>query len=133
SVFGSVAKRSQAPLAPPSPVKTTVTKVTILSSTAPVNGFPAEEKPEPPRKAKAQTRPQPTTPTTDSFSASQPPAVPERSSVRQSNGASPRGSPKQASTIGQVSVERKRTRSPSEPVQRTHESPSQAARPQHTS
>jgi len=132
-VFGSVAQRSQPPPAPLSPVKTTVTKVTILSSTASTNGFQTEERPEPPRKPTVQTRPQPTTPTNGSFSTSQPPAVPERSSGRQPSNISPGGSPKQASTIGQVSVERNRNRSPSEPAQRLHESPSQASRPPQTS
>ncbi|KAK0638900.1 hypothetical protein B0T16DRAFT_394728 [Cercophora newfieldiana] len=135
SSFGPFPKRTQAPPAPPSPVKTTVTKVTIISSTASNGPFNAQQgRPEPPRKpAAAQTRPQPTTPTNGSF-ASEPPAVPERNTVRKQSTSSPRGSPQQPSTIGQVSVERRRTRSPSEPYPpRTHESPSQATRQQHTS
>jgi len=127
TVFGSVAQRAPAPPAPPSPVKTTVTKVTILSSTASNGPFNVEE---PPRRPTVQTRPQPTTPTTGSFSGPQPSAVPERSASRQTAG----GSPQQPSTIGLVSVERKRTRSPSEPFPpRTHESPSQSTRPPLTS
>jgi len=133
SSFGPVPQRTQAPPAPPSPVKTTVTKVTIISSAASNGPFTTQDRPEPPRKPATQARPQPTTPTNGSFS-SDPPAVPERNSVRKQAGGSPRGSPQQPSTIGQVSVERKRTRSPSEPFPpRTHESPSQATRQQHTS
>ncbi|KAK0614039.1 hypothetical protein B0T14DRAFT_570025 [Immersiella caudata] len=132
SSFGPVPQRTQAPPAPPSPVKTTVTKVTIISSTASNGPFQADTRPEPPRKPTVQTRPQPITPTNSSFS--EPPAVPERNTVRKQSGGSPRGSPQQPSTIGQVSVERKRTRSPSEPShQRAHDSPSQATRQQHTS
>jgi len=131
SVFGSVAQRTPVAPAPPSPVKT-VTKVTILSSTASNGPFFVEEKPEPPRRPSVPSRPQPTTPTDGTFSGLPPPQVPDRNSGRQSGATS---SPKaQPSTIGQVSVERKRTRSPSESFgSRTHESPSQASRQQHTS
>jgi hypothetical protein len=134
SSFGPVPHRTPATPAPPSPVKTTVTKVTIISSTASNGSFQPADKTEPPRRPTVQTRPQPTTPTNPSFSPSEPPAVPDRNSVRKQSGGSPRGSPQQVSTIGQVSVERKRTRSPSEPThQRVHDSPSQATRQQHTS
>ncbi|KAK1829105.1 hypothetical protein QBC39DRAFT_415086 [Podospora conica] len=125
--FGSVAQRAptSAPADPPAPQP--VTKVTILSST-PTTYYDdvPEQKPEPPRKPAAQTRPQPVTPTNTSFGVTQPP-VPERSAVRQS--------PSQAhpSTIGQVYVERSRNRSPSEPAApRPHESPA-SVRQQHTS
>jgi len=131
SVFGSVAQRSQAPPSPEKPV----TKVTIISSTASTGTFYFEDRPEHPRRP-AQTRPQPTTPTSGTFTGPLP--VPERSSARQSVAASPpRTQPSpargQASTIGQVSVERSRNRSPSEPfASRSHE-PSPATRQQHTS
>ncbi|KAK1750568.1 hypothetical protein QBC47DRAFT_119223 [Echria macrotheca] len=134
SVFGSVAQRSQAP---PSPAKQ-VTKVTIISSTAPGGTFYAEDKHEPPRKASAShVRPQPTTPTSGSFTASAP-SVPERSTGRQPVTASPpktQPSPPrtQPSTIGQVSVERSRNRSPSEPFPSRSQETSSATRPQHTS
>ncbi|KAK5652441.1 hypothetical protein OQA88_10485 [Cercophora sp. LCS_1] len=125
SVFGSVAQRTQGP---PSPVKP-VTKVTIISSTASSGTFYMEDKPEPSRKPSIPARPQPVTPTNGSFSVPQP-SVPERNIGRQHVGASPpRTHP---ATIGQVSVEQLRNRSPSESF-RTQDSGNMATRQQHTS
>jgi hypothetical protein len=125
AVFGSVAHR--VPTSPVDPAPQPVTRVTILPSagTAFYDDLP-EQKPEPPRKPAAQTRPQPVTPTNTSFAVTQPP-VPERSTVRQSP------SQAHASTIGQVYVERSQNRSSSEPSgPRPHESPA-SVRQQHTS
>ncbi|KAK3360315.1 hypothetical protein B0T25DRAFT_127289 [Lasiosphaeria hispida] len=123
SVFGSVARRNQAP---PSPVRP-VTKVTILSSTSSGTFF-HEDKPESPRRGSAQSRSQDSPPRSVPSSVPPPPSVPERNAGR--HATPPQTQP---STIGQVSVERVRTRSPSEPFPRNSESGGMATRQQHTS
>ncbi|KAK0719511.1 hypothetical protein B0H67DRAFT_642859 [Lasiosphaeris hirsuta] len=122
SVFGSVTRRNQAP---PSPVRP-VTKVTILSSTSPGTFF-HEDKPESPRRGSAQLL-QDSPPRSVPSPVPAPPSVPERNAGR--HATPPQTQP---STIGQVSVERVRTRSPSEPFPRNSESGSMATRQQHTS
>ncbi|KAK3378602.1 hypothetical protein B0H63DRAFT_252227 [Podospora didyma] len=115
--------------APQSPTKPT-TKVTILSSTTSNGSFFIDDYPE------AIYRPsgQPSQAVAQALSSSSlpPPTVPERSAGRQILANT--SAQIQPSTIGQVSVERSRTRSPSDSyAPRSQDSPSVVARSQHTS
>ncbi|KAK3941261.1 hypothetical protein QBC46DRAFT_106630 [Diplogelasinospora grovesii] len=103
-IFGSAVRHGSTPS---SPAKPTTTKVTILASSTPSGSFfidDGEDRPEVPEK----------TPVDDGAAMPPPPNVPERSPGRQGSINTP--SQSQPSTIGLVSVERVRTRSPSEPV-----------------
>ncbi|KAM7199517.1 hypothetical protein V8F20_005701 [Naviculisporaceae sp. PSN 640] len=128
-IFGSANRQGVSrPSSPPKPT----TKVTIISSNASSGTFlDTSDEPSPPRKrsAEGQTRGSPSRSSSTPLPGA-PPTVPERSPSRQalSNTSQP-------TTIGQVSVERTRTRSPSDSyTSRPQEQSSPAGkRPQHTS
>ncbi|KAK3325158.1 hypothetical protein B0H66DRAFT_111325 [Apodospora peruviana] len=125
-IFGSVNRHGMTK--PSSPVRQT-TKVTILSSTTTSGSFLIEDDPEPEPKNPVPNRTRPSAKSTSPPLSAPPPTVPERSPSRQAFASA------QPSTIGQVSVERSRNRSPSEPyAPRPQEQSSPVVmRQQHTS
>ncbi|KAK0728706.1 hypothetical protein B0T26DRAFT_638402 [Lasiosphaeria miniovina] len=128
---GSEVGRVSAPLSPAKPT----TKVTILSSSLSSGTFFIEDKSEAPYRPSNQNWSQAPAQAPISSSPPQPPpapAVPERSTGRQAIANT--SAHLQPATIGVVSVERPRTRSPSETVSsRSNEASTSATRPQHTS
>ncbi|KAM7200104.1 hypothetical protein V8F33_004037 [Rhypophila sp. PSN 637] len=131
-IFGSANRQGVS--RPESPPKQTTT-VTIISSSANSGTFlDTSDEPSPPRKrqVEGQTRSSPSRSSSTPLPAA-PPTVPERSPSRQALAKA--SSQAQPTTIGQVSVERTRTRSPSDSyVSRPQEQSSPAGvRQQHTS